>query len=193
MSEKLIPLPLNHEEMIHKLFHVSESLVLTEGQYNVYWPLVDGFWSHTQTEKHKHQKWITQYFVCRISKPRESSKAVCINSIKTRVTSFHVPSTCKMRIKVCESLVPALKSKTFTITRVRNAEPHDHDIEISWSRKRSTFLQEIFRNELSRGYSPGEIKDRMKGAGRVAGYARLESVGGAYVKRYVFHHNKDEK
>lgn len=185
MTEALIPLPLNHQEMIQTLFHVQSQIILTEQQYYVYWPLVDGVWSHTQTEKHKHLKSVSRYYVCRISKTRESSKPYSEENTsgKTRVTSFHPSGTCKMKIKICESLQD-YKQKTFTILRVRHATDHDHDINESWNRKRSSFLQEIFRHELSKGYTPGEIKNRIKGAGRIAGYARLEAVGGAFVKRY---------
>ncbi|KAI5837751.1 hypothetical protein DFP73DRAFT_600753 [Morchella snyderi] len=89
-----------------------------------------------------------------------------------------------MQMKICESLQdPSPQPKTYSIIRVKTATDHDHDIEISLGRKRSSFLQDIFRHELKKGYAPGEIKNRIKGAGRIAGYTRLEAVGGAYVKR----------
>lgn len=183
MSEKLIPLPLNHQEMIQKLFHVKSQIIFTEQQFQVYWPLVDGFWSHTQTENHQHLKWVSRYYICRISKARESFKSCSEENTsgKTRVTSFHPPGSCRLRIKVCESL-HTNKQKTFRILRIRSTSDHDHSIDLSWSRKRSTFLQKIFRFELMKGYSPAEIKNRIKGAGRVAGYTRLESVGRTFVK-----------
>lgn len=197
MSEKLIPLPNNHEHWIHKLFSISPSpdgpLVLTEQQYAVYWPLVDGFWTHTNTQRHKHGKSISHYYSCRLGKGRVSSKAERYPtenlSGKSRVTSFRSPvECCKMRIKITESIPVPGKFKTYTVEQViprdaTNFFQHNHTIEESWKRKRSSFLTNIIRDELAKGYTPAQVKDRLKGTGRAGGYERLESVGGAFIDR----------
>jgi hypothetical protein len=221
MSEKLIPLPHDHEQWIQTLFHVladqnltdsssssrtkSRIRVLTEQQYNIYWPLADGFWTHTSCEKPKHGKPIIRYYSCRLSKFRESSVAERFpaaenTSGKSRVTSFYAPQACKMKIKITES-VPEISGtrKTFTIEQVIPRGPngkkladaefqsivHNHTIDESWKRKRCSFLTNIIRDELARGYSPAQVRDRLKGTGRAGGYERLESIGGAFVDRYL--------
>lgn len=194
MSEKLIPLPQHHEEWIQLLFHIANGpIIMTEQQYSVYWPLVDGFWTHTNTQKHKHGKSVSRYYSCRLSKSRDSSTAepfpVENPSGKSRVTSFFSSGTCTMRIKITES-IHASNPKNYSIEQVNkkkdmfdSCEIHNHTIEESWRRKRSTFLTSIISDELARGYSPAQVKDRLKGTGRAGGYERLESVGGAFIDR----------
>lgn len=207
MTSNLIPIPVDHDTWIDMLFrvHVHGKFYMTEQQYRVYWPLVDGFWTHRRTEKHLHGRFITHYYHCRLSNPRVSSKAEQFPaenlSGKTRVTSFNTPSTCPMKIKVIEPLEPAPTptgkiAKMWTIEQQlksdENCKVHNHSIDASWKRKRSTFLVNIIKEELAKGYTPGQVKDRLKGTGRVAGYERLESIGGAFMKRYYFLINKSK-
>ena len=49
--------------------------------------------------------------------------------------------------------------------------------------KRSSFLTELIRNELARGYTPVQVRDCLKGTGRARGSERLESIGGAFIDR----------
>ena len=93
-----------------------------------------------------------------------------------------------MKIKITESTGPDSDlAKTYRIEQVRGKEKsnreHNHEIDESWMRKRSTFLTEIIRNELARGYTPAQVRDRLKGTGRAGGYEQLESVGGAFIDR----------
>ncbi|KAG0642455.1 hypothetical protein HOY80DRAFT_1105605 [Tuber brumale] len=85
-----------------------------------------------------------------------------------------------------KSIIPEL-AKTYRIEQVigkeDNFREHSHDIGESWMRKRSTFLTDFIRNELSRGYTPGQVRNRLKGTGRAGGSERLESVGGAFLDR----------
>ncbi|KAG0131079.1 hypothetical protein HOY82DRAFT_560927, partial [Tuber indicum] len=166
------------------------NLVLTDQQYLIYWPLVDGFWTHTSCEKHKHKRSITRYYSCRISKTRESSKADPFPeenlSGKARNTAYYEPGKCPMKIKVTESIVPEV-AKTFQVEQIKgkekNSREHNHSMEESWIRKRSSFLTEIIRNELVRGYTPAQVRDRLKGTGRAGGSKRLESIGGVFIDR----------
>lgn len=89
-----------------------------------------------------------------------------------------------MKIQIVESTLSD-KPKTYTISRVRSAQEskHDHSIDASWERKRSSFLVNIIKDELARGYTPAQVKDRLKGTGRAGGYKRLETIGGAFMKR----------
>lgn len=49
--------------------------------------------------------------------------------------------------------------------------------------KRSSLLTNIIKDELAKNYTPGRVKDRLRGAGLVVGYERLESIGGEFMKR----------
>lgn len=191
MSDFLIPVPYQHEQWIQDLYQVKkDSIILTDRQYLIYWPLVDGFWTHTSCEKHKHKRSITRYYSCRISKTRESSKADPFPEEnltgKSRITTYYAPGKCPMKIKVTESTVSEA-AKTFRVEQIKGKEKisreHNHTIEESWMRKRSTFLTEIIRNELARGYTPAQVRDRLKGTGRAGGSERLESIGGAFIDR----------
>lgn len=191
MTDKLIPLPAFHEQWIRDLFEVSVKITMSDQEYRIYWQLVDGFWSHQQTQTPVHGKSKTKYYMCRITKSRTSSTADRNPSenasVKSRVTVFQSPSTCQMKIKVTETLIGP---KTFTVQQVLNktdtrCREHDHSINASWKMKRSSFLTGIISDELAKGYTPAQVKDRLKGTGRAAGYERLESIGGAFMKRYA--------
>ena len=91
-----------------------------------------------------------------------------------------------MKIKITESTVLEA-AKTFLIKQIKRKEnksrEHNHSIEESWMPKRSSFLTEIIRNELARGYTPAQVRDRLKGTGRAGGSEWLESIGGAFIDR----------
>lgn len=121
MSQKLIPLPPYHAEWIQLLFHVADMMILTEERYQIYWPLVDGFWSHPQTQKHLHGKFVIHYNVCRVSKTctfSSAEKQPTENiSRKTRVTAFQTHGTCSVKIKIIK-LFNTTRPKSFTIQQV---------------------------------------------------------------------------
>jgi len=191
MSDFLIPVPYQHEHWIQELYHIKKDiLILTDRQYLIYWPLVDGFWIHTSCEKHKHERSITRYYSCRISKTLESSKADPFPeeklSGKSRNTTYYGPGKCPIKIKITESTVSEA-AKTFWIEQIKgkekNSREHNHSIEESWMRKRSSFLTDIIRNELARGYTPAQVRDRLKETGHAGGCEQLESIGGAFIDR----------
>ena len=68
-----------------------------------------------------------------------------------------------MKIKITESMVSEA-AKTFRIEQIKEKEKkskeHNYSIEESWMRKRSSFLTEIIRNELARGYTPAQVRIR---------------------------------
>ncbi|KAH0612479.1 uncharacterized protein H6S33_008859 [Morchella sextelata] len=195
MSSTLIPLPANHEDWIQTLWlaQVVGKFTLNERDYKTYWPLVDGFWSHRKTENHLHGKFKTHYYACQLGPKRVSSKAepypTETKSGKKHVTSCSLPGTCPVKIKIIEPIQFGTDDqKLWTISQVLGCNDtgfkfHDHDINASWKAKRSSFLTNIIKDELAKGYTPSQVKDRLRGVGRVAGYERLESIGGAFMKR----------
>lgn len=144
MSEKLIPLSIQYEEWIKPLFHVNGLLYLTKQQYSVYWPLVDGFWTHTNCQKYKHGNSLRRYYSCRLSKPREFSVAEAYPvenpSGKSRITSFFSSNTCSMKIKVTESLL-LTKLKSYIIEQVIGRKKEDR-LRV-WRQKGSPYVMSI--------------------------------------------------
>ena len=91
-----------------------------------------------------------------------------------------------MKIKITESTVSDA-AKTFQIDKIKgkenNSREHNYSIEESWMCKGSSFWTEIIRNELARGYTLAQVRDRWKETCRPGAFEQLESIGGAFVDR----------
>lgn len=151
------------------------------------------FCSNRKTENHVHGKFKTHYYACRLVPKCVSSKAepypTETKSGKKRITSCSLPGTCPVKIKIIEPIQFSTDDqKLWIISQVLGLNDtcfkfHDHDINASWKVKRSSLLTNIIKDELAKNYTPGRVKDRLRGAGLVVGYERLESIGGAFMKR----------
>lgn len=198
MSSNLILLPSNYEQWIDTLWYVQimGKLSMTEQQYHMYWPLVDRFLCHWKTKKHLHRQFQTHYYSCCLSQQWISSKAKAYLlenlSGKIWVTSCCILSTCPMRTKIVKSLKVATDgSKMWSVQQVLDYKSpelknYDHTISTSWKHKQSSFLNTIIHEELAKGYTLKQVKDCLWGAGSVASYEWLESIGGEFMKQYAY-------
>ena len=78
-------------------------------------------------------------------------------------------------------------AKTFWIQQIKgrenNSREHNHSIEESWICKWLSFLTEIIWNELTQEYTPGEVRDCLKGTGHAGESEWLESISSAFIHR----------
>lgn len=85
MTANLIPLSANQEQWIDTFWNVQilGKLLITEQQYRMYWPFVDGFWSHRKTEKDLHRSSQTNDYCCHLSQQWSLLK---VNPILRKIT-----------------------------------------------------------------------------------------------------------
>lgn len=178
MSSALIPVPPNHREWIQQLFTVKESFILGKDEFDKYWPLVDGFWATDGTSNSIN--WNSHYFTCRLRKAKVSSTKRSGDSIKRRESNLRKPRACPMRIKIIETKA---QPPVFHIQQIRPEElqQHDHEIDLSWKEKTSTFLREIVLGELGKGYSAAIVLKELKGFGHDGGRGLFNSIGGEFL------------
>ncbi|KAG0634360.1 hypothetical protein HOY80DRAFT_1005215 [Tuber brumale] len=178
MSSALIPVPANHYDWIQQLFIVKEAFTLTKIEFDKYWPLVDGFWATDGTSN--GMNWNSHYFTCRLRKPKTSSAKRSGDGIKRRESNLRKPRACPMRIKIIETKA---QPPVFHIqqTKPEELQKHDHEIDLSWKEKTSTFLREIILRELEKGYSLAIVLKELKGSGHDGGRSLFNSIGGEFL------------
>jgi len=196
-SFQIICPPPDHIHWIEKLFHLNDGILMSREQFDLYWPLADGFWTMKRKEKQRSGMVETRYDECRTRKSRKSSgiRGIPQQELDShqpvgqgqqpvrRITSYRINSTCECKLRIVE------QEDTFSLERYggRIGHPvpiHDHTMDDSFARKISSFLREALLVELRKGYTTAEVFNRFCGVGRVNGYDMLESVGGAWLIRY---------
>lgn len=186
-SFQIICPPPDHVRWIEKLFHLVDGILMSREQFDLYWPLADGFWTLKRKEKQRSGMVETRYYECRTRKSRVSSSARTQPpqggpQPVRRITSYRINSTCECKLRIVE------REDTFLLERYggRIGHPvpmHDHTMDDSFARKISSFLREALLGELRKGYTAAEVFNRFRGVGRANGYEVLESVGGAWLTR----------
>ncbi|KAI5819841.1 putative glutathione transferase [Pyronema omphalodes] len=89
-----------------RLFHVTEKFVMSEEEWNTYWPHIDNVWSHRSTQVSKNGPIKTHYYDCRL-KGRPPGAAPSLNNPnrKKRRRVARERDLCDMKIKVTEAVV----------------------------------------------------------------------------------------
>ncbi|KAF8534573.1 hypothetical protein BDD12DRAFT_406979 [Trichophaea hybrida] len=117
-----------------RLFHVAETIVMTEADWNTYWPHIDNVWSHRSTQVSKNGPIKTHYYDCRL-KGRPPGAAPSLNNPnrKKRKRVARERNLCDMKIKVTEAVVVKyvgdgsenpVPVTTYTVERVRREVLH---------------------------------------------------------------------
>ncbi|KAK4943872.1 hypothetical protein LTR10_016588 [Elasticomyces elasticus] len=98
----LIPNPPDLEAWRHKLFNITEPLVLSEEEYLTYFPHVDNVYSHRSTQKYKRKPFVSHYWDCRLKgRPSGTPKSTDPNK-KKRKRQARERDLCDVKIKVTE-------------------------------------------------------------------------------------------
>ncbi|KIX04995.1 uncharacterized protein Z518_05867 [Rhinocladiella mackenziei CBS 650.93] len=98
----LIPNPPDLDEWRHKLFNITEPLVLSEEEFLTYFPHVDNVYSHRSTQKYKRKAFVSHYWDCRLKgRPSGTPKSDDPNK-KKRKRQARERDLCDVKIKVTE-------------------------------------------------------------------------------------------
>ncbi|KAI5788199.1 putative glutathione transferase [Pyronema domesticum] len=88
-----------------RLFHVTEQFVLSEEEWNTYWPHIDNVWSHRSTQVSKNGPIKTHYYDCRLKgRPPGAAPSLSNPNRKKRRRVARERDLCDMKIKVTEAV-----------------------------------------------------------------------------------------
>ncbi|KAK7632175.1 glutathione S-transferase [Phyllosticta citricarpa] len=86
----------------NRLFHLDETVVMTEDQYKTYWPHVDNIYSHRSTQRYKRKPFVSHYMDCRL-KGRPSGTPKSDDPLKKkRKRVARERDLCDVKIRVTE-------------------------------------------------------------------------------------------
>ncbi|KAF2422372.1 hypothetical protein EJ08DRAFT_701665 [Tothia fuscella] len=97
-----------------KLFNVDDMIVLSEEQFQIYFPHVDNVYSHRSTQKYKKKPFISHYWDCRLKgRPAGTPKSDDPNK-KKRKRVARERDLCDVKIKITEYLPGATREDIST-------------------------------------------------------------------------------
>ncbi|KAF2266822.1 hypothetical protein CC78DRAFT_559140 [Lojkania enalia] len=99
---KLIAHPPNLGEWRNKLFHVDETITLTEAEFQTYFPHIDNVYSHRSTQRHKRKRFVSHYWDCRLKGRPPGTKKSTDPDKKKRKRVARERDLCDVKIKITE-------------------------------------------------------------------------------------------
>ncbi|KAL1638000.1 hypothetical protein SLS58_009117 [Diplodia intermedia] len=85
-----------------RLFHVDETIVMTEDQFQTYWPHVDNIYSHRSTQRYKRKPFVSHYWDCRLKGRPPGTPKSDDPSKKKRKRVARERDLCDVKIKITE-------------------------------------------------------------------------------------------
>ncbi|KAK2799617.1 hypothetical protein FQN51_006749 [Onygenales sp. PD_10] len=105
---KLIPNPPDLEKWRERLFNVDDLIVLSEEEFQTYFPHVDNVYSHRSTQRYKRKLFVSHYWDCRLKgRPPGTPKSRDPNKKKRKRTARE-RDLCDVKIKITEYFPGAL-------------------------------------------------------------------------------------
>ncbi|RPA83468.1 hypothetical protein BJ508DRAFT_304679 [Ascobolus immersus RN42] len=195
MSSHLIPMPENLGYWRQQLFNLTESITLTQQQFDTYWPWVDNIYSlrssESSTKRAPHI--FTQFGECRLLKSRESGSYTPVADIsKRRKVSHRTAGQCHVKIRIVREVKEGMS--VYTLSRYAPAPgkgvsvvpgtsipDHSHDLDASDLCKKNSRLHKIITNQLLNHVKPSQIHKNLFGNGLPEGSTRIHEAGGFYL------------
>lgn len=101
-SGRIVPNPPDLEAWREKLFNVDEMIILTDEQYETYFPHIDNVYSHRSTQRYKRKPFVSHYWDCRMKgRPPGTPKSDDPNK-KKRKRLARERDLCDVKIKITE-------------------------------------------------------------------------------------------
>ena len=182
MSAALIPLPANTPQWCDLLFHLSKPVIMTESEFDEYWPLISTVYTKIGGLLLQQNGEVqVQKYECRLRKSKKGGKPPARGVKKCYSKTVRVPGLCDVRIKTTRTVSAPI---TITIQRLDEHE-HRHTLERSREIAPSTIALHLAATEAAKGYAPAQVLNALRGIGTPEGSKRLIEVGGAHLTRYV--------
>ena len=182
MTTALIPIPENASFWSDTLFMLVKPVVLTEDEFDMYWPLVSTVYTKIGGAlRQQNGDVVVQKYECRLRKSKIGSKPPPPkDGVKKRYGStVQQPGLCQVRIKITRTVADPV---SITIERMDD-EVHQHSLARSREVAPSTLAIQLAAAEAAKGYPAAQVLNVLKGVGTPQGSSRLEAVGGEHMTR----------
>ncbi|KAH7369104.1 hypothetical protein B0T11DRAFT_327223 [Plectosphaerella cucumerina] len=102
VPRRLVVDPPNLQEWRQRLFDADELIILTNDQFETYFPHVDNVYSHRSTQRYKRKPFVSHYYDCRLKgRPPGTPKSDDPNKKKRKRTAREL-NQCDVKIKITE-------------------------------------------------------------------------------------------
>ncbi|KID74743.1 Glutathione S-transferase, partial [Metarhizium brunneum ARSEF 3297] len=192
-----------------KLFNVDSMIVLTDEQFETYFPHVDNVYSHRSTQRYKRKPFVSHYWDCRMKgrppgtpksddpskkKRKRSARERDLCDVKIRITEYFPNASAYVDREAAEAVAAAgaalpAGQRFWTIQRVNGnggngkgdgvAGPHRHTLETS---------DEIKKNSVQRHVAKQEKQARQMQKGR-APLRKATGTAATLVKKHAKEHD----
>lgn len=177
-SYSLFSNPPNLGDMRQRLFDVQKDVVLSEAEFDLYFPFVDNVWRKDRAAPGARMtEGTTETYWCRLKSNaavKNPTPRPIVDGRQQRRKRKREEKTCGMALKITHSEGPV---RTVTIARAPNAGDHTHDLEYMDANKRNSGVMDIARREGVRGFLPGSVYWRM-----CEEPEKMEAAGGKFMK-----------
>ncbi|KAF1911763.1 hypothetical protein BDU57DRAFT_460588 [Ampelomyces quisqualis] len=99
---RLIAEPPDLDAWRQKLFHVDDTITLTEDEFSTYFPHIDNVYSHRSTQRHKRKRFVSHYWDCRLKGRPPGTKKSTDPDKKKRKRVARERDLCDVKIKITE-------------------------------------------------------------------------------------------
>ncbi|KAJ5544860.1 hypothetical protein N7461_007164 [Penicillium sp. DV-2018c] len=99
---KMVTNPPNLEYWRDRLFNVDEMIILSEEEYQTYFPHVDNVYSHRSTQRYKRKPFVSHYWDCRLKGRPPGTPKSDDPEKKKRKRTARERDLCHVKIKVVE-------------------------------------------------------------------------------------------
>ncbi|KAI1398764.1 hypothetical protein F4819DRAFT_467450 [Hypoxylon fuscum] len=102
LVNRIVVDPPDLEAWREKLFNVDDTIILTNDQFETYFPHIDNVYSHRSTQKYKRKPFISHYWDCRMKGRPPGTPKSDDPSKKKRKRNARERDLCDVKIKITE-------------------------------------------------------------------------------------------
>lgn len=102
LVNRIVVDPPNLEAWRDKLFHVDDTILLTNDEFETYFPHIDNVYSHRSTQKYKRKPFVSHYWDCRMKGRPPGTPKSNDPMKKKRKRSARERDLCDVKIKITE-------------------------------------------------------------------------------------------
>lgn len=113
---KIIPHPPDLHVWRERLFNVDDTIVLTEDQFQTYFPHIDNVYSHRSTQKYKRKPFVSHYWDCRLKGRPPGTKKSTDPEKKKRKRIARERDLCDVKIKITEYMAGAVPPELYALS-----------------------------------------------------------------------------
>lgn len=99
---RIVPDPPDLDEWREKLFNVDDTIVLSNDEFETYFPHIDNVYSHRSTQKYKRKPFVSHYWDCRMKGRPPGTPKSDDPSKKKRKRNARERDLCDVKIKITE-------------------------------------------------------------------------------------------